>query len=51
MYDADLRDGLTEFFSKAFRRDLAQRSDNAEEMLRAWRDCFAGIEQPGYTLR
>lgn len=39
--------GLTEFFQTAFRRDLSERFDNAEEMLRAWRGCFEGIEQPG----
>jgi serine/threonine protein kinase len=47
LFDASLRDGLTEFFLHAFRRDPRQRFDNAEEMLRAWRDCFEGIEAPG----
>lgn len=47
LFDASLRDSLTEFFQKAFRRDPRQRFDNAEEMLRAWRDCFEGIEAPG----
>jgi hypothetical protein len=42
-----LRDGLTDFFTKALRRNPAERFDNAEEMLRAWRFCFEGIEQPG----
>lgn len=42
-----MRDGLTEFFQQAFRRDPRQRFDNAEEMLRAWRHCFEGIEAPG----
>ncbi len=47
LFDASLRDSLTEFFQKAFRRDPRQRFDNAEEMLRAWRECFEGIEAPG----
>lgn len=47
LFDASLRDSLMEFFRKAFRRDPAERFDNAEEMLRAWRHCFEGIEQPG----
>lgn len=46
LFDASLRDSLTDFFQKAFRRDLSQRFDNAEEMLRLWRNCFEGIEQP-----
>lgn len=47
LFDASLRDSLTEFFQKAFRRDPRQRFDNAEEMLREWRGCFEGIEAPG----
>ena len=47
LFDASLRDSLSEFFQRAFRRDPAQRFDNAEQMLNAWRDCFAGIEEPG----
>jgi serine/threonine protein kinase len=47
LFDASVRDSLSEFFQAAFRRDPQQRFDNAEEMLRAWRDCFEGIEQPG----
>lgn len=46
-FDASLRDSLTEFFRKAFRRDTRHRFDNAEEMLRVWRGCFEGIEAPG----
>jgi len=44
LFDATLRDGLTEFFTRAFRRNPAERFDNAEQMLAAWRDCFLGIE-------
>jgi serine/threonine protein kinase/predicted XRE-type DNA-binding protein len=46
-FDPGLRESLGEFFRKAFRRDIAQRFDNAEEMLRAWRHCFEGIEESG----
>ena len=44
---AALREPFTEFFTQALRRNIAERFDNAEEMLRAWRDVFAGIEPPG----
>ena len=47
LFDASLRDGLTGFFARAFRRDPTERFDNAEEMLRAWRHLFEGIEPPG----
>ena len=47
LFDASLRESLTEFFRKAFRRDVSQRFDNAEEMLREWRHCLENIEQPG----
>ena len=47
LFDASLRDRLTAFFQKAFRRDINQRFHNAEEMLRAWRNAFEGIEEPG----
>jgi len=49
-FDADLRDRLATFFAQAFRRDIDQRFDNAEEMLRAWRHCFEGIEAPGALI-
>lgn len=47
LFDASMRDALVEFFQRAFRRNPDERFDNAEQMLNAWRDCFAGIEQPG----
>ena len=47
LFDASLRDRLTAFFQKAFRRNINQRFHNAEEMLRAWRNAFEGIEEPG----
>lgn len=49
-FPADLRDRLTDFFSTAFRRNIEERFDNAEEMLREWRHCFEGIEAPGALL-
>jgi serine/threonine protein kinase len=39
-FDPALADGLTRFFSKAFRRDPGDRYGNAEDMLRAWRLAF-----------
>ncbi len=39
-FDPALRDSLTSFFSRALRRDPAERFGNAEEMLRAWRQAF-----------
>ncbi len=47
LFDVSLRERLTEFFRKAFRRDVTERFDNAEEMLREWRHCFEDIDQPG----
>jgi serine/threonine protein kinase len=47
VFDAGLRDGLVAFFGKAFRRNPQERFHNAEEMLRAWRHSFEGLEQPG----
>lgn len=47
LFDANLRDAFSDFFRQAFRRNPAERFDNAEEMLRSWRDCFADIEIPG----
>lgn len=46
LFDASLRDALTEFFQKAFRRNPEDRFDNARQMLDAWRDCFVGIDEP-----
>jgi serine/threonine protein kinase/predicted XRE-type DNA-binding protein len=47
LFDASLRDSLTEFFTRAFRRDPSARFDNTEQMLAAWRDCFLGVEDAG----
>ena len=51
LFDTSMRDALVEFFQRAFRRNPAERFDNSEEMLNAWRDCFVGIEQPGMLSR
>ncbi|MEY2979677.1 MAG: Serine/threonine-protein kinase PknA, partial [Cyanobacteriota bacterium] len=48
-FDANLRYGLSDFFSQAFARKLSDRFDNAEEMLRAWRECFEVLEDPSTT--
>ncbi|MCE2484099.1 MAG: BREX system serine/threonine kinase PglW [Desulfurellaceae bacterium] len=45
LFDSSLRDGLTAFFQAAFRRNPAERFDNAEDMLRTWRQAFEGVEQ------
>lgn len=47
LFDASLRDAFNDFFRQAFRRDPSERFDNAEEMLRQWRECFVDIEMPG----
>jgi hypothetical protein len=47
LFEADLRERLAEFFAKALRRDPAERFDNADDMLQAWRRCFDGMAQPG----
>jgi serine/threonine protein kinase len=46
LFEPVVREGLTAFFLKALRRDHRQRFDNAEEMLRAWRQIFVGIDKP-----
>ena len=50
-FDPGLREALMPFFQKAFRREVTERFDNAEEMLTAWRDCFKGIERAGPDFR
>ncbi len=44
-FDPTLRAGLNTFFSRALRREAAERFDNAEQMLRAWRFAFAPMDQ------
>jgi len=53
-FDAEVREGLLSFFGRAFRRDPAERFDNAQDMLKAWRDVFAagaagGRESQGHA--
>ncbi len=43
LFDASVRDRLHDFFQQALRREVSERFDNAEEMLRAWRECFADL--------
>jgi serine/threonine protein kinase len=47
--DPAVRDGLADFFRSALDRDPRGRFDNAEEMLRAWRDVFARAERRTLT--
>jgi len=44
--DPQVRDGLAAFFARALRRDPRERFDNAEEMLRAWRQVFDEAKAP-----
>src|SRR3954447_23344910 len=48
-FDPSVRDGLAAFFRKALDRDPARRFDNAEEMLRAWRELFLLAERETVT--
>jgi serine/threonine protein kinase len=43
-FDPDLRDRFVRFFEKALRRDHGHRFDNPDEMLKAWSDIFATID-------
>src|SRR5690606_9242252 len=44
-FDASVRDGMVEFFSKALHREPAQRFDSADEMRWAWQKVFKEAEQ------
>ncbi|MCY2987164.1 MAG: BREX system serine/threonine kinase PglW [Planctomycetota bacterium] len=46
LFDANLREPLGAFFRKSLRRNPAERFDNAEEMLRDWRQAFEGLDKP-----
>ncbi|WP_295442655.1 BREX system serine/threonine kinase PglW [uncultured Thiodictyon sp.] len=46
-FDPHLRDALTDFFERALHRDYRERFDNAEELLRTWRQAFAGAQGVG----
>lgn len=45
-FEPAVREGLTAFFEKALRRDYGKRFDNAQEMLRAWRQLFLAAARP-----
>jgi len=45
-FDAAIRRQAVAFFKKALARDARQRFDNAEQMLRAWRQMFDLIDRP-----
>ena len=45
-FEPAIREGMTAFFRKALRRDYRARFDNAEEMLRAWRQLFLAAARP-----
>lgn len=47
LFDANVRDTLTDFFERSFRRDLKLRHDNAEQMKNEWNACFANLEDAG----
>ncbi len=44
-FDPALRDGLDRFFTKALKREPAERFASADEMLRGWREAFAPAER------
>ena len=45
-FEPAVREDLTAFFRKALRRHYRERFDNAEEMLRAWRQLFLAAGRP-----
>ena len=45
-FEPAVREDLTAFFRQALRRDYRARFDNAEEMLRAWRQLFLAAARP-----
>jgi len=49
LFDTDLRAPLARFFARAFRRDIALRFDNAEQMLAEWKACFASLRATPIT--
>jgi len=46
LFDASVREPLTVFFERAFRRNPKERFDNAEQILGLWRDCFKDVRLP-----
>ena len=45
-FEPAVREGLTAFFGRALRREFGERFDNAQEMLRAWRQVFPAASRP-----
>jgi serine/threonine protein kinase len=45
LFDTDLREPMAEFFRKTLRRNVGERFDTSEEMLRAWRSIFETAER------
>jgi protein kinase-like protein len=45
LFDPHIRERLTEFFGRMFRRSPTERFDNAEQMLKAWRAVFADLDR------
>jgi serine/threonine protein kinase len=43
LFDPTLRETLVPFFAKALRRNVAERFDNAADMLQEWRECFKAL--------
>ncbi len=46
LFDPALRETLVPFFTKALRRNVGERFDNAEVMLQEWRECFKALGPP-----
>ena len=46
LFDSALRETLVPFFTKALRRNVGERYDNAEDMLQEWRECFKVLGPP-----
>lgn len=49
LFDANVRDGLIEFFETALNRHVDHRFQNAEQMRRAWGDVFEEAERQTVT--
>lgn len=47
--EAGLREQLTRFFERAFRREASKRFDNAEQMSQEWLKCFSGVDARDVT--
>ena len=43
LFDPALREMLVPFFTRALKREAAERFDNAEMMLQGWRECFQSL--------